>query len=153
MASSSLEQMSKVQQGEENKVEEIIGGKTASQYRKELTENKTVRGELGPEQRAFRERKLAAYDEKMKADGKRVCLGKWTKQLSSIQADTTAIRADTAEIKADTSAIKKGLKEAKDEISNKVEDVGQNVVEQVKASIGQTLRPLPSQIELASMMR
>ena len=56
MASSSLEQMSKVQQGEENKVEEIIGCKTASQYRKELAENKTVRGELTPEQRALRER-------------------------------------------------------------------------------------------------
>ena len=76
MASSSLEQMSKVQQGEENKVEEIIGGKTASQYRKELAENKTVRGELTPEQRALQERKLDACDASMEADGKRVCLGK-----------------------------------------------------------------------------
>ena len=75
MASSSLAQMSEVQQGEENSVTETIRKKTASQYRKELAENKTVRGELTPEQRALRERKLDAYDASMKAAGKRVCLG------------------------------------------------------------------------------
>ena len=131
MASSSLASMPVVQQGEEeNKVEEnnveaLIGAKTASQYRKELAEDKTVRGELTPDQRALRQRKLDAYDAGTKASGKRVCLGKCTRQLNSIQADTTAIRADTANIlantasiKKDTADIKKCLETAKDDISN-----------------------------------
>ena len=52
-------------------IEQIITDKTASQYRKELTLDKTVRGDLTSMQREFRERKLAAYDEKMKTTGKR----------------------------------------------------------------------------------
>ena len=57
-----MEQMAEVPQGEE-----IVGGKTASQYRKELAENQTVRGALTPTQRELRERKLEAYDANMKA--------------------------------------------------------------------------------------
>ena len=37
-------------------------------------------------------------------------------------------------------------------LGRKMDAVGQNVVEQVKASIGQAMRPFPSQIELASIM-
>ena len=124
MASSSLAPMPAVQNGEENKV--TIGKSTASHYRKELANNKSARGdELSADQRAFREQKLAAYSEKMKASGKRgpYMAAQLSKQLSGIQEDTTAIRADAAKIKADTSASKKGLKTAKDEISNKVEEV------------------------------
>ena len=56
---------------EEPQGENIITDKTASQYRKELALNKTVRGELTSSQRELRERKLAAYDASMKATGKR----------------------------------------------------------------------------------
>ena len=82
---SAIEQMTEVQQeglqGEEKKAEEIIGCKTASQYRKELAQNKNLRGELTASQREMRERKLEAYDAHMKATGQRVFLGKWTEGL------------------------------------------------------------------------
>ena len=74
---SAIEQMTEEPQGEQ-----IIAATTASQYRKELAENKTARGvELTASQREMRERKLAAYDASMKATDKRVRLGKWTEGL------------------------------------------------------------------------
>ena len=69
-----MEQMAEEPQGEH-----IIDTKTASQFRKELAQNKTVRGlELTSSQREMRERKLEAYDASLKATGKRVGSGKWT---------------------------------------------------------------------------
>ena len=86
-------------------VEQIITDKIASQYRKELTLDKTVRGDLTSMQREFRERKLAAYDEKMKATGKRGLYlgGKWSKKLDSIKKDTEAIKGTTQAILEDRS--------------------------------------------------
>ena len=107
-----IEQMTEVQQeglqGEEKKAEEIIDRKTASQYRKELAQNKTSGGkELTSTQREMREGKLAAYDVKMKAIGKRGVhsRGKWIKQIGSIKNDTEAIKGTTQAFNADTTCI------------------------------------------------
>ena len=71
----------------EQKESQVIGPTTASTYRKELTEGKTWANQgkdkpkvlkgLIEEQIAMSERKLAAFDAKTKASGKRMCTGKW----------------------------------------------------------------------------
>ena len=103
---SAIEQMAEVQQeglqGEEKKAEEIIGCKTASQYRKELAQNKNLRGELTASQRETRERKLEAYDAHMKATGKRVCSGKWMEGEEIIDTKKASrYRKELAENKTD----------------------------------------------------
>ena len=91
---SSIEQMAEEPQGEH-----IIDTKTASQFRKELAQNKTVRGlELTSSQREMRERKLEAYDASLKATGKRVCSGKWTEGEEIIdQKKASKLRKELAE--------------------------------------------------------
>ena len=84
---SAIEQMAEEPQGEN-----IVGASTASQYRKELAQNKNVRGvEITSTERDMRERKLEAYDAHMKATGKRVCLGKWTEGLPGEEKDAEKI--------------------------------------------------------------
>ena len=91
-----MEQMAEEPQGEH-----IIDTKTASQFRKELAQNKTKRGyELTSSQREMRERKLEAYDASLKATGKRVCSGKWTEGEEIIdQKKASKLRKELAENK------------------------------------------------------
>ena len=131
------------------KERQIIGAKTASLYRKELSTGKVVVSyhnkpniikDLTSEQREFRTKQLAAYHANIHASGKRTRIGKWSQQFDTIEETTCCIKEDTTCIKQDTTELKKGLAELKAELQLYRTEVKQNT------------QPNPNQINLVQQL-
>lgn len=99
----------------------VISYGTASHYRKELAEGEMWQNQgkgkpkvlktLTTQQIAIRKHKIAEYEALQERQGKRQCVGKWNRQLDSIDQCTKDIKEDTSAIKEDTTEIRKEVGE------------------------------------------